>query len=144
MKVVIQIPAYNEEGTLAKTLAELPRTLRGVRSVEWLVIDDGSTDRTAEIARAAGVDHLVRLPRNTGLANAFLCGMEAALAAGADIIINTDADNQYRAADIPRLIEPILRGEADIVIGARPSRPFSTSRRSRSCCSGSAAAWCAG
>ena len=120
MKVIIQIPAFNEELTLAKTLAALPRTLPGARAVEWLVIDDGSTDRTAEIARAAGVDHLVRLPRNTGLANAFMCGLEAALQAGADVIVNTDADNQYRASDIAALLEPIVRGEADIVIGARP------------------------
>jgi glycosyltransferase involved in cell wall biosynthesis len=120
MKVVIQIPAYNEEQTLGKTLAALPRTLPGVRRVEWLVVDDGSTDRTLEVARAAGVDHLVRLPRNTGLAHAFMRGLEASLAAGADAIVNTDADNQYCAADISALLEPILRGEADIVVGARP------------------------
>lgn len=120
MKVIIQIPAFNEEQTLGKTLAALPRSLPGVRCVEWLVIDDGSTDRTQEVARAAGVDHCIRIPRNTGLANAFMRGLEASLAAGADIIVNTDADNQYCAADISALLAPILRGEADIVIGARP------------------------
>lgn len=120
MKVIIQIPAYNEEQTLGKTLAALPRSLPGVRSVEWLVVDDGSTDRTQQVARAAGVDHCIRIPRNTGLANAFMRGLEASLAAGADIIVNTDADNQYCADDITALLAPILRGEADIVIGARP------------------------
>jgi len=118
--VIIQIPCYNEEASLAKTLSELPRQLDGVTTVEWLIVDDGSTDKTVEVARACGVDHIVMLPSNQGLARAFMAGLEASLNAGADIIINTDADNQYCADDIPRLIEPILAGKAEIVIGARP------------------------
>ena len=120
MKVIIQIPCYNEEETLGTTLAELPRSLAGADEVEWLVIDDGSTDRTSEVAAARGVHHVVRLPRNRGLANAFRTGLNASLEAGADIIVNTDADNQYCAADIGKLVEPIVRGRADIVIGCRP------------------------
>lgn len=120
MKVVIQIPCYNEEAVLGATLNDLPRTLPGVDTVEWLVVDDGSTDRTADVAARHGVDHIVRLPTHRGLARAFAEGLEAALRAGADIIVNTDADNQYRADCIPALIAPILEGRAEIVIGARP------------------------
>jgi glycosyltransferase involved in cell wall biosynthesis len=120
MKVVIQIPCYNEESTLAVTLSELPRRLPGIRSVEWLVIDDGSTDRTVEVARENGVDHIVRLPQNRGLAAAFMTGVKACLACGADIIVNTDADNQYCGADIAKLIAPIVNRRAEIVVGARP------------------------
>src|SRR3990172_689700 len=120
MKVIIQIPCFNEETALPLTLKTLPRSLPGIDSVEWLVIDDGSTDETSEVARNHGVDHVVRLPRNQGLAKAFLAGIEAFLKAGADIIVNTDADNQYCADDIPSLIEPILSGKAEIVVGARP------------------------
>ena len=119
-KLIIQIPCYNEERTLATTLAALPRRLPGVGRVEWLVIDDGSQDRTVEVAQANGVDHIVQLPTNQGLAKAFMAGLEACLREGADIIVNTDADNQYCADDIPLLIEPILLGEAEIVVGARP------------------------
>ncbi len=119
-KLVIQIPCYNEEEALPVTLSALPREVPGVDAVEWLVVDDGSGDRTAEVARAHGVDHVVRLPRHQGLSRAFVAGLEASLKAGADIVVNTDADNQYRADDIPRLIEPILRGEAEIVVGERP------------------------
>ncbi len=119
MKVIIQIPCYNEEKTLPETLADLPRELPGVDRVEWLVVDDGSTDRTAEVARAGGVDHVVRLSRNRGLARAFVSGLETSLTAGADIIVNTDGDNQYRGEDVSRLVAPILAGEAEIVVGAR-------------------------
>ena len=119
-KLIIQIPCYNEEATLGVTLSELPRELPGVDRIEWLVIDDGSRDRTVEVAKACGVDHIVSLPTNQGLAKAFMAGLEGSLKAGADIIVNTDADNQYCAADIPKLIEPILLGQAEIVIGERP------------------------
>ncbi|MBD1870545.1 glycosyltransferase family 2 protein [Cyanobacteria bacterium FACHB-471] len=121
-KLIIQIPCYNEEATLGMTLAELPRQIPGIDQVEWLIINDGSSDRTVEVALANGVDHVVSFARNQGLAHAFMAGLEACLKAGADIIVNTDADNQYCAADIPRLVEPILQGEADIVVGARPIR----------------------
>jgi glycosyltransferase involved in cell wall biosynthesis len=119
-KLIVQIPCYNEEATLGVTLSALPRKLPGIDAVEWLVVNDGSQDRTVEVARAWGVDHVVDLPRNGGLARAFMAGLEASLRAGADIIVNTDADNQYCADDIPRLIEPIVAGRAAIVIGARP------------------------
>jgi glycosyltransferase involved in cell wall biosynthesis len=119
MKLIIQIPCLDEEATLPGTLAELPRELDGVDEVEWLVIDDGSSDRTVEVALAHGVDHIVRLTNNKGLATAFQAGLDAALKLGADIVVNTDADNQYRAADIPALVAPILAGEADMVIGDR-------------------------
>src|SRR5687768_15973903 len=120
MKVVIQIPCYNEEESLPVALAALPRALPGVDVVEWLVVDDGSTDRTSEVARAHGVEHVIRLPRHRGLAHAFMTALERSIQAGADIIVNTDADNQYQASDIPKLVEPILDGRAEMVIGARP------------------------
>jgi glycosyltransferase involved in cell wall biosynthesis len=120
MKLVIQIPCFNEAEALPVTLAALPRAVEGCSEVEWLVIDDGSSDATAETARSLGVDHVVRLAVNRGLASAFMVGLETALAAGADIIVNTDADNQYDARDIPALVQPILRGEAELVIGERP------------------------
>lgn len=119
-KLIIQIPCYNEEATLGLTLSELPRSVPGIDRVEWLIINDGSRDRTVEVALENGVDHVVDLPHNQGLAQAFMAGIEACLRAGADIIVNTDADNQYCAADIPKLVEPILNGRAEIVIGARP------------------------
>ncbi len=119
MKLIIQIPCYNEEETLPATLADLPREILGIESVEVLVIDDGSTDATADVARRLGVHHIVRFARNRGLATAFAAGLNAALTAGADIIVNTDADNQYHGADVTALVTPILRGEADIVIGDR-------------------------
>lgn len=120
MKLIIQIPCYNEEKTLETTLSALPREVTGIDIVEWLIIDDGSKDRTVEVAKAHGVDHVVSLPRNQGLAKAFMAGLEASLTAGADIIVNTDADNQYCADCIPDLIRPILEAKAEIVVGARP------------------------
>ena len=119
MKLIIQIPCLNEEETLPETLADLPREIPGVEEVEWLVIDDGSTDRSIDVARAGGVNHVVRLTNNKGLAAAFQAGLDACLKLGADIIVNTDADNQYCGRDIPRLLEPILAGDADMVIGNR-------------------------
>jgi glycosyltransferase involved in cell wall biosynthesis len=119
VKVIIQIPCYNEESTLARTVQDLPRTLQGVDEVEILVVDDGSTDQTAAVAEELGVDHIVRLKQNQGLAYAFMVGLDAALEAGADVIVNTDADNQYRGEDIGRLIEPLLNEEADISVGDR-------------------------
>src|SRR5271157_2939786 len=110
MKLIIQIPCFNEAEQLPQTLADLPRELDGFDAVEWLIIDDGSTDATVEVARAHGVDHIVRLTNNKGLAAAFQAGMDAALKLGADVIVNTDADNQYEGADIPKLIAPILAG----------------------------------
>ncbi len=120
MKLIIQIPCYNEEQTLGVTLSALPREITGIDCVECLIIDDGSSDRTVKVAREYGVDHIVQLPCNQGLAKAFMAGLEASLRAGADIIVNTDADNQYCADDIPKLIGPILANKADIVVGARP------------------------
>jgi glycosyltransferase involved in cell wall biosynthesis len=132
VKLIIQLPCYNEEQTLPVTLSALPRRLPGIDRVEWLVVDDASQDRTAEVARAHGVDHVVSLPRHQGLARTFLVGLETSINAGADIIVNTDADNQYCADDIPKLIAPILAGTAEIVIGARPiaqMRHFSPLKR---------------
>lgn len=120
MKLIIQIPCLNEAGTLAIALAALPREVPGFNSVEWLIIDDGSTDDTVQIARNNGVDHVVRHIQNRGLAQAFMTGLNACLELGADVIVNTDADNQYNADDIPALTEPILAYKADIVVGARP------------------------
>lgn len=132
-KLIIQIPCFNEEATLGLTLAELPRAVPGVDQVETLIIDDGSTDKTIAIARERCVDHIVALPRHQGLAKAFMAGLEASLKAGADIIVNTDADNQYCADDISNLVAPILKGSAEIVIGARPigeTEHFSSTKRS--------------
>ena len=125
MKLIIQIPCFNEADTLPVTLADLPRQVDGFDSVEWLVIDDGSTDGTARVAREHGVDHVVSHTRNQGLARAFMTGLDACLNQGADVIVNTDADNQYNAADIPALVRPVLQGEADIVVGARPIKGIS-------------------
>jgi glycosyltransferase involved in cell wall biosynthesis len=120
VKLIIQIPCYNEAGTLEITLKDLPRSLEGVDRVEWLVIDDGSTDDTVAVARKHGVDHVVSIPRNRGLAGAFVAGLDACVRLGADIIVNTDGDNQYRAQDMGALLRPILEGKADMVVGARP------------------------
>jgi glycosyltransferase involved in cell wall biosynthesis len=119
MKLIIQIPCWNEEEQLPLTLGHLPREVPGFDTVEWLVIDDGSTDRTVEVARAQGVDHIVRLTNNKGLAAGFQAGLDACLKLGADVVVNTDADNQYDARDIPKLVEPIVAGNADMVVGDR-------------------------
>ncbi len=119
-KLLIQIPCYNEEQTLGITLDALPRSVPGVEVVEYLVIDDGSRDKTALVAKEHGAHHVLRFKRNRGLARAFMEGLDYCVKVGADVIVNTDADNQYNAEDIPKLIAPILRGEAEIVIGERP------------------------
>jgi glycosyltransferase involved in cell wall biosynthesis len=118
-KLIIQIPCFNEEGYLGETLAALPRSVPGFDEVETLIIDDGSTDATAEVARQAGATYLLRFPVRLGLAQAFSAGLDAALKLGADVIVNTDADNQYRGSDIARLVAPILAGQAEMVIGDR-------------------------
>lgn len=126
IKLIIQIPCFNEEATLPATVADLPRAIPGVDVIEYLVIDDGSTDRTVEVARQLGVHHIVSQGSNRGLAKAFLAGLEASLRAGADIIVNTDADNQYCGNDIPKLVEPVLEGTADFVVGTRPLSSIQT------------------
>ena len=132
MKLIIQIPCFNEEAQLPATLAHLPREIDGFDSVEWLIIDDGSTDATIETARAHGVDHIVKLTNHKGLAAGFQAGLDAGLKLHADVIVNTDADNQYDGRDIPKLVAPILRGDADMVIGDRQvdsNEHFSHSKR---------------
>ncbi len=119
MKLIIQIPCWNEEKTLPETVHDLPKQIEGVDTIELLIIDDGSTDNTVDVARRLGVDHIVRLGCNRGLAAAFLAGLEASLGFDADIIVNTDADNQYRGEDIAQLVQPILARKADIVVGDR-------------------------
>ncbi len=119
MKLIIQIPCFNEESQLPLTVSKLPRQIPGFDVVELLIIDDGSTDRTIDVARDLGVDHIVKLTNNKGLAAAFQAGLDAGLKLGADVIVNTDADNQYEGADVPKLVGPILRGDADMVIGDR-------------------------
>lgn len=120
MKLIIQIPCFNEETTLPICLKALPRSVEGFDTVEWLIIDDGSTDNTVQVAEEHGVDHIVRFKKNKGLAKGFMAGINTSLRLGADVIVNTDADNQYNADDIPLITGPILRGEADIVVGSRP------------------------
>jgi len=122
VNLIIQVPCLNEEDQLPQTIDALPKSVDGFDSVEFLIIDDGSTDRTVHVARAAGVHHVVKLPQNRGLATAFQAGLDACLKLGADVIVNTDADNQYQADDIPVLTGPVLAGEADIVVGTRDVR----------------------
>ncbi|MEA3454958.1 MAG: glycosyltransferase family 2 protein [Campylobacterota bacterium] len=120
MKLIIQIPCYNEAETLAIALGALPRKVEGFDKVEWLIINDGSADNTVEVARECGVDHIVNFKYNQGLAKGFMAGIKESLKQGADVIVNTDADNQYEAEDIPKLTQPILEHKAEYVIGARP------------------------
>lgn len=120
MKLIIQIPCFNEENSLSATFADLPRHIDGIEEIEYQIIDDGSTDKTVEIARRLGIHHIVSFKHHRGLAAAFKAGVDHALTAGADILVNTDGDNQYYGQDIPLLVAPILRGEADVVIGCRP------------------------
>lgn len=122
MKLIIQIPCFNEEGTLPQTIEDLPKKIPGIDVIEILIMDDGSSDRTVEIAEALGVHHIVRHKKNRGLAAAFRTALDASLSNGADIIVNTDGDNQYNGEDIALLVQPILDGEADIVIGDRQTR----------------------
>jgi glycosyltransferase involved in cell wall biosynthesis len=131
MKLVVQIPAWNEEATLPRTLADLPREVPGFHSVEWVVIDDGSVDRTASVALAHGADLVVRLPAHRGLAAAFRAGLEASLALGADVIVNTDADHQYPGDDVARVAAPVLAGQADLVVGERDPAGLSHPRLQR-------------
>lgn len=120
MKLIVQIPCYNEEETISTTLNEIPKKIDGIDDVEILIIDDGSIDKTVEVAKKCGMDHIVSHSKNLGLAKAFATGIKKAVELDADIIVNLDADNQYKASDIPKLIQPILEKKADIVIGARP------------------------
>ena len=119
MKLIVQIPCFNEEASLPQTIKDIPRKIPGVDTIEILIIDDGSTDKSVETAKKCGVDHIIRNTKNKGLAQSFIAGLDACLRLGADIIVNTDGDNQYRGQDIPKLIEPIMKGEADFVIGDR-------------------------
>ena len=119
MKLIVQIPAFNEEATIAQTLRDIPKKIDGISAIETLVIDDGSTDNTVDVARKAGATHVVQLRSHRGLSAAFVAGVDASLRLGADIIVNTDADNQYAGADIARLVAPIVRGSAEVVIGDR-------------------------
>ena len=119
MKLIVQIPCFNEEVTLPQTVRDIPRTIEGIDRVEILVIDDGSTDHTVEVAKEIGVDHILRINKNKGLAHAFSSGLDASIKLGADIIVNTDGDNQYKGRDIPKLVKPILEDKADIVFGDR-------------------------
>jgi glycosyltransferase involved in cell wall biosynthesis len=125
MKLIIQIPCFNEEETLPVTIADLPREIEGIDEIEYLIINDGSNDNTCEVARECGVHHITGFPANRGLARAFQHGLNTCLALGADIIVNTDADNQYSGHDIPKLVAPILKREADIVIGDRETHTIS-------------------
>jgi glycosyltransferase involved in cell wall biosynthesis len=119
LKLIIQIPCLNEEATLPQTIADLPRSVAGFDAVELLVVDDGSTDGTVEVARSHGVEHIVRLTNNKGLAAGFQAGLDACLKLGADVVVNTDADNQYAGADVAKLVAPIVAGDADMVVGDR-------------------------
>src|SRR3954447_12077216 len=142
VKLIIQIPCLNEEQTLPQTIADLPRELPGIDAVELLVIDDGSSDRTVEVARECGVHHIVRLTNNKGLAAGFQAGLDACLKLGADVVVNTDADNQYKGADVAKLVAPIVAGDADMVVATAGSGRSTTSPARKRGCSGSAAGSC--
>lgn len=132
MKLIVQIPCYNEEQTLPQTVADIPRNIEGIDRVEVLIIDDGSTDKTIEVAKKIGVDHIVKNSKNRGLARTFQAGLDACLRLGADIIVNTDGDNQYKGQDIPKLIKPILDDNVDVVVGDRQTdkvKHFSASKK---------------
>jgi len=132
LKLIVQIPCYNEEHTLPATVADIPRSIPGIDKVEILIIDDGSSDRTIEVAREIGVDHIIRNKRNLGLARTFRKGLDACIALGADIIVNTDGDNQYCGADIAKLVQPIVAGQVDVVVGDRQTgqiEHFSSSKK---------------
>lgn len=129
MKLIIQIPCYNEEKNLEQTIEELPKEIKGIDKIEYMVINDGSTDKTIEIAKSKNVDYIVDIYPNKGLANAFMKGIETSLEKGADIIVNIDGDHQYSGKDIPKLIEPILDQKAEIVIGEREIQKFSFGKR---------------
>jgi glycosyltransferase involved in cell wall biosynthesis len=131
VKLIIQIPCLNEEQTLPATIADLPDRIDGIDEIELLVVDDGSSDRTVQVARDNGVHHIVRLTNNKGLAAAFQAGLDACLKLGADVIVNTDADNQYRGSDVAKLVAPILAGDADIVVGDRRVAQISHFSRSK-------------
>lgn len=131
MKLIVQIPCLNEEQTIGQVVSEIPRSVPGFSEVRVLIIDDGSTDGTVEAARRAGADHIVHHARRRGLARAFMTGIDASLRLGADVIVNTDADNQYRASEIPRLVEPIVSGKADFVVGDRQIESVSSFSRSK-------------
>ena len=120
MKLIIQIPCYNEEATLPETIADLPKKIEGIDVIEYLIINDGSTDNTVEVAKKCGVHYIVNFKSNRGLAKGFVAGIDACLTLGADIIVNTDADNQYSGNDIEKLVQPILNNKADVVVGERP------------------------
>ena len=132
MKLIVQIPCYNEENTLPETVADIPRKIKGIDEIEILIIDDGSTDNTVNVARKVGVDHIVKNSKNRGLARTFKTGIDACLQLGADIIVNTDGDNQYKGQDIPKLVRPLLEENMDIVVGDRQTdkiNHFSTSKK---------------
>ncbi len=131
MKVIIQIPCFNEENTLPLTIKDIPRSIKGVDSVEILIVDDGSTDKTVEVAKELGVNHIVSNVCNKGLAYTYVTALDACLKLGADIIVNTDGDNQYKGQDIPKLIEPILKGEAELVVGDRQTDSIEHFSRSK-------------
>ena len=141
MKLIVQIPCYNEEDTLTLTFNDIPKKISGIDEIEVLIIDDGSSDKTIEVAKQLGVDHIVINKQNMGLARSFRRGIDECIKQGADIIVNTDGDNQYAGWDIPKLVQPVLEGRADIVIGDRQTHLIPHFSKGKSSCSGLAAVW---